>query len=99
MRSRRVRRVVTVRKGEQHVMQRRGGALGTERALIGGAARIAFHMDDLIVLRIDELRAADRAIGANAGADLIGLDWPRRPPWRSGGPRRRRAGAFRPQLG
>ena len=76
MRSRRVRRVVTVRKGEQHVMQRRGGALGTERALIDGTARIAFHMNDLIVLRIDELRAADRAIGANAGADLIGFDEP-----------------------
>src|SRR5438105_4512676 len=50
-----------------------GGAFGTERTLVDGAARVALDMDDAVVFGIDQLGAADGAIGANAGADLVGF--------------------------
>ena len=60
---------------EQHA--ERAGALGAERALVDRAARIALDVDGLAVLRVDQLAAADRAIGADAGADAVGLLEPR----------------------
>jgi hypothetical protein len=56
-------------------------SLRTQGALIDRAARVALNMNDLPVLGIDQLSAADRAIGADAGADGVGLSsrgWSRR---------------------
>ncbi len=50
-------------------MPERAGALGAERALVHRAARVALDVDRLAVLGVDQLRAADGAERADAGAD------------------------------
>src|SRR5207237_7036574 len=46
-----------------------GGAFGTERAAIDGGIGIALNINDLFGVWVngDDLRAADRAVGADAG--------------------------------
>src|SRR4051812_22516545 len=48
-----------------------GAAARAQRALVDRAARVALDMDRLPVPGIDQLRAADRAIRADAGADRV----------------------------
>src|SRR4051794_27071320 len=45
------------------------GPLGTEGALVDGAARVALDVDDLARLGIDQLPATDGAVGADALGD------------------------------
>ena len=46
---------------------------GAQGALVDRAARVAFNVDDVSILGINQLGAADRAIGADAGADRVRL--------------------------
>src|SRR4029077_2503656 len=45
---------------------KRGGALGTKRALVDRTVRIAFNIDDLLVAHADNLAAADGTVRADA---------------------------------
>ena len=47
-------------------------ALGTEAATRDRAGRITLDLDDLLVLDVDELAAADRAVGTHRSDDAVG---------------------------
>ena len=59
-----------MRAGDQ--LERRR-AFGTQAAVRDGRSRIAFDIDDLLVLDIDELAAAHRAVRANGSYHPIRL--------------------------
>src|SRR5262249_10527680 len=56
-----------------------GGPLGAERPLADRAFRVALDVDDAAVADVDELAAADGAVGADTGhfADAVDLEVPR----------------------
>ena len=60
------------------------GPLGAERALVDGAFGIALDVDELAALGVDELAAADGAVGTDALGDG-GAAQPRRLRQRSAG--------------
>src|ERR1700716_1934732 len=49
----------------------RGSAFRTERASVHGRTGIAFDIDDLACLDVDQLAATDRAIGADSIDDRV----------------------------
>src|SRR5262249_27018535 len=57
------------------VLRRR--ALGAEAAACDRTRRVTFDLRLLAVLDVDELRAADRAVGTDRADDLVGLVDPR----------------------
>ena len=52
----------------------RGGALRAQRALVDRRARVALDVDELAAARVDDLAAADRAVGADRLGDLQARD-------------------------
>src|SRR5919201_6033602 len=56
--------------GIDDVLKRRG-ALGAERALVDGGVRVTFDVDDPLVLDVDQLAAADRAVWTDRDGHLV----------------------------
>src|SRR5215216_1793836 len=54
-----------------------GGALGAEPAAADRAVGVTLDLDDLLVLDVDALAAADRAVRADRACDPVGLGGPR----------------------
>src|ERR1044071_4603398 len=71
-----IHHVIDALLGQQHA--KRAGPLGTQRALVHWAARIALDVNRPAILRVDQLRAADSAERTDAGTDAVRLleTWP-----------------------